>query len=244
MERLLNERKKEYIWNDYFGNIKKKYGMRVSKKNPLVIELDGKDVTASTTFSLIDNSKDSFLNIMEQTSKYFSSKYNCLAIFGVDEVSFIFENAETIINKINKNRNFMTDEIISVFSQYFFEYFNKLNTKQNIFWHGKAFSIPKQKVNSYILYKSQSILNVFTTYFLKKNMVKDAGHIKLDEKIERCKQIDYYKEVEKYSRGILYLNGGKVDLDEYLKGNIKIIEETKRTTDTYVDPTAFNELFE
>lgn len=232
-----------HSWNNYFGNIRAKYNMRVSKKKPLVIDLDGKNVTTSAFFSLLDNTKDGFLDIMEKTVTHFTYEYNCLAIFGVDEVSFIFDNAEAIIDKINKNRNFKADEIISIFSQYFFEYFNKLNEKQSIYWHGEIFSIPEQKVKSYIRYKSDSILNVFTTYFLKKNMIKDAGHIKLNEKIKLCNENNYYKDIEEYERGILYFKGERIDLDEYLNGDIKIIEETKKKIDTYVDPTSFNELF-
>lgn len=236
MEKMIDN---GHSWNDYFGNIRNKYNMRVSKKRPLVIDLDGKNVTTSEIFSLVDDSKDGFLDIMEQTVKHFTAEYNCLAIFGVDEVSFIFENAESIIDKINKSKNFKADEIISIFSQYFFEYFNKLNTKQTIYWHGKILSIPEQKIKSYILYKSQSILNVFTTYFLKKNMVKDAGHIKLDEKIKLCKENQYYKDIEQYERGIIYLKGERIDLEEYLKGNIVIINTTEKKKVEKLDLTEF-----
>lgn len=232
-----------HSWNNYFGNIRAKYNMRVSKKRPLVIDLDGKNVTTSAFFSLIDNSKDGFLDIMEQSVKHFTSEYNCLAIFGVDEVSFIFENAESIIDKINKNRNFKADEIISIFSQYFFEYFNKLNSKPSVYWHGEIFSIPEQKVKSYIKYKSESILNVFTTYFLKKNMIKDAGHIKLNEKIKLCEDTEYFKDIEEYEKGILYFRGMRIDLEEYLNGNIKTIKETQKENVEYLDLAAFDELF-
>ena len=74
-------------------------------------------------------------------------------------------------------------------------------------------------------------------------MIKDAGHIKLNEKIKLCNENNYYKDIEEYERGILYFKGERIDLDEYLNGDIKIIEETKKKIDTYVDPTSFNELF-
>ena len=91
--------KKRNIWNDYFGSIRKKYSMRVSPSKPLVIDLDGKNVTASKEFSLIDPSEGGFVDMMEQTAKHFSEEYNCLAIFGVDEISFIFNSAESIKKK-------------------------------------------------------------------------------------------------------------------------------------------------
>ena len=181
--------------------------MRVSKTKPLIIDLDGKNVTSNIEYSLIDNQQGSFFSIMEQVVKKFTKEYECMAIFGVDEVSFIFNSAAEIIDRINNNKNYKSDEIISIFSQYFFAEFNNLNTHEPIFWHGKCYSIEENKKTSYIKYKSQSILNVFTTYFLKKNGVKDAGNIKLDKKLEQCNSIDFYKDVEEYSEGILYYKG-------------------------------------
>lgn len=202
--------------------------MRVSKTKPLIIDLDGKNVTSNIEYSLIDNQQGSFLSIMEQVVKKFTKEYECMAIFGVDEVSFIFNSAAEIIDRINNNKNYKSDEIISIFSQYFFAEFNNLNTHEPIFWHGKCYSIEENKKTSYIKYKSQSILNVFTTYFLKKNGVKDAGNIKLDKKLEQCNSIDFYKDVEEYSEGILYYKGERISLDEYLNGNIKKMQEVKK----------------
>lgn len=51
MEKLIDEEIKKHSWNDYFGNIRKKYNMRVSQKNPLVIDLDGKNVICSFIYS-------------------------------------------------------------------------------------------------------------------------------------------------------------------------------------------------
>lgn len=167
---------KDIKWNDYFANIRKKYSMRVSKTKPLIIDLDGKNVTSNIEYSLIDNQQGSFLSIMEQVVKKFTKEYECMAIFGVDEVSFIFNSAAEIIDRINNNKNYKSDEIISIFSQYFFAEFNNLNTHEPIFWHGKCYSIEENKKTSYIKYKSQSILNVFTTYLYYK-----GERISLDE---------------------------------------------------------------
>lgn len=232
------------VWNSYFGNIRKKYDLKVSEKKPLVIFLDGKGVTTGNDFNLANNYKGGFIDIMEQTVAHFTAEYSCIALFGVDEVSFIFENAGSMIDKVNNNRNFKTNEITSVFSQYFFEYFNKLNSQNAVYWHARCHSIPEQKIESYIKFRSNAIFNTFTTYFLKKNMVKDAGHIKLDEKIKLCREKDSYKEIEEYAKGILYLNGERIELEEYLKGNIKVAEETKKENSAeYIDLSSFDELF-
>lgn len=232
---------KQNKWNDYFAKIRNKYSMRVSKTKPLIIDLDGKNVTSNAMYSLLDNQKGSFLDIVEQVVKKITYEYECMAIFGVDEISFIFDSAAGIIDKINNNKNYKSDEIISIFSQYFFNEFNNLNSKTTIFWHGKCYSIEENKKISYIKYKSQSILNVFLAYFLKKNGIKDAGNIKLDKKLELCNKIDFFKDVEQYSKGILYSKGKRIDLDEYLKGNIKQIGEVKKQPQIkFLDLNEFN----
>lgn len=232
---------KQNKWNDYFAKIRNKYSMRVSKTKPLIIDLDGKNVTSNAMYSLLDNQKGSFLDIVEQVVKKITYEYECMAIFGVDEISFIFDSATGIIDKINNNKNYKSDEIISIFSQYFFNEFNNLNSKTTIFWHGKCYSIEENKKISYIKYKSQSILNVFLAYFLKKNGIKDAGNIKLDKKLELSNKIDFFKDVEQYSKGILYYKGKRIDLDEYLKGNIKQIGEVKKQPQIkFLDLNEFN----
>lgn len=233
----------ECNWNDYFANLRNKYNMRVSSKNPLIINLDGKNITKGGIFSLLDNtSNNSFLGVMEKTVEYFTRKYNCISIFGTDEVSFIFEDPMILINDINSKENKKTDEIISMFSQYFFDYFNTLNEKEKIYWHGECFSIPAGKVNSYILYKMKSIKNVLTTYFLKKNGVKDAGKIKLEQKIEECKKYDYYESnLKDILNGILYYKGERIDNEEYLQGNIKVISKTPKKDNTdFLDLSSWN----
>ena len=232
---------KQNKWNDYFAKIRNKYSMRVSKTKPLIIDLDGKNVTSNAMYSLLDNQKGSFLDLVEQVVKKITYEYECMAIFGVDEISFIFDSASEIIDKINNNKNYKSDEIISIFSQYFFNEFNNLNSKTTIFWHGKCYSIEENKRISYIKYKSQSIFNVFLAYFLKKNGIKDAGNIKLDKKLELCNKIDFFKDVEQYSKGILYYKGKRIDLDEYLKGNIKQIGEVKKQPQIkFLDLNEFN----
>ena len=62
------------MWQSYFFQIQSKYNMRVSLKEPLVIRLDGKNITKNKDFDLINNYEGSFVNILEKTVKYFSRK--------------------------------------------------------------------------------------------------------------------------------------------------------------------------
>lgn len=106
---------KKYNWNDYFANLRKKYNMRISLKKALIINLDGKGTTTNKFVSLIDKNDNGFLGMMEKTVKFFSYKYNCIAIFGTDEVSFIFETPLNLIKDLNEDLNTKSDEVISIF---------------------------------------------------------------------------------------------------------------------------------
>ena len=114
------------MWNNYFAQIRKKYSMRVSLKEPLVINLDGKDVTKNKNISLLIKHDNGFLDAMEKTVIHFTEKYDCISIFGADEVSFIFLKPIDLIKDLNSDNNNSSNEIIAVFSQYFFDYFNSI----------------------------------------------------------------------------------------------------------------------
>ena len=228
MEEKVLDRK----WYNYFSNMRNKYNMRVSANKPLIIFLDAKDSTKNSRY-LLKGKKNGFFYSMELTAKYFSKRYNCISIWGNDEISFIIEDIDNFIDSINNEKSYRTHDIASVFSQYFFEYFNNVYEGETVYWHCKCFNIAKEKVQSYIRFKSKTISKGITAIFLKQNGVRNAYGIKLEEKIEMCKKYENYFLIEEYKDGILYYNGNKMDLNEYLKGNVVILEEEKANTDFF-----------
>lgn len=193
------------MWNDYFWQLQKKYSMRLSTKDPLVIRFDGKNVTKNESINLLYNNNGSFLNAMEKTAWYFSRKYNCYAIYGTDEISFVITNPKIVFEDLDKTMTNHSNEVISLFSQYFFEYFNSYYDGEKIFFHGKCFSIPSGKIVSYIKYRSKNIKNVITTYFLKQNNIR-MGNDKLSERIDRCSKFKEYNILKEIENGSLYYN--------------------------------------
>lgn len=129
-----------------------------------------------------------------------------------------------VIEDLDKDKVNRVNEITALFSQYFFDYFNNLNKNIKIFWHGKCFSINKDKVKSYVRFRSKIIKNVMTTYFLR-NKGKYMGNAKIEEKENECIKYPDYKVLEKIQNGTLYFDGQKIDLGEFYNGNIKVIEE-------------------
>ena len=216
------------MWNNYFLQIRKKYSMRVSSKEPLIINFDGKDVTKNKDFNILEEYKGSFRYAICLAAKYFSNKYKCLCIYGGDEISFIFENPMDLINDINSDNNTFSTEIISVFSQYFYKYFNDKYANGPVYWHCKCSNIPKGKIKSYIRYRSLTIFELSLTYFLKRKEFKDAGKIALAKKIQKCNEIPEYKKIEKFAKGRLYISGEQVDLEHFLNNKIVKLPDIKR----------------
>ena len=227
------------MWNSYFFQIQSKYSMRVSFKNPLVIRLDGKDVTKNKKYDLLNNYEGNFRNTLEKTAEFFTKKYKCLAILGSDEISFIFTDPLVVISDLDKEKWNTSNEIISVFSQYFFDYFNEHNKQSKVFWHGKCFSIKNEKINSYIKFRSSVIKNVMTTYFLSKYNIK-MGKEKQEKREIECKKLQGYDVLEDIQNGVLYLEGDRIDITEFYKGNIKKVKSIEhKSSDLYIDLTNF-----
>ena len=227
------------MWNSYFFQIQSKYSMRVSFKNPLVIRLDGKDVTKNKKYDLLNNYEGNFRNTLEKTAEFFTRKYKCLAILGSDEISFIFTDPLVVISDLDKEKWNTSNEIISVFSQYFFDYFNEHNKQSKVFWHGKCFSIRNEKINSYIKFRSSIIKNVMTTYFLSKYNIK-MGKEKQEKREIECKKLQGYEVLEDIQDGVLYLEGDRIDIIEFYKGNIKKVKSKEhKSSDLYIDLTNF-----
>lgn len=213
------------MWNNYFFQIQKKYDMRISTKEPFVIRFDGKKVTRNKEIDLLDMYEGSFFDKLLKTANMFSEKYNCYALFGADEISFIIPNPVLVINDLegDDNSNY-SHELLALFTQNFFDYFNHFDTSKKIFWHGKCFSISHDKIISYIRYRTTIIKNVMVTYLLKKNNLNSS--LTLLKKEEMCKGLPEYFNFNKIKNGILCFNGEKISLSDFINNGIVIKEET------------------
>lgn len=226
-------------WSSYFDKIKNKYNLKLNRNQPIVIFLDGKDITKSFQHDLISENKNSFNDVFEQTIKYFSKKFDCIAISGVDEVSFIIENTEKLNNFIGL-KQYKVQDIVSTFSQYFYKYFNDKYVGTPIYWHCKCSNIPTGKIKSYIRYRSLTIFELNLTYFLKRKQFKNAGKIALAEKKEKCNEMPDYAQLKPFEKGKLYINGQPVELGAFLDDKIiKLPEIQREETSSFLDLTNF-----
>lgn len=225
-------------WNNYFGNIENKYNLKMTDSKPIVIFLDAKDITKSMNHNLITENKNSFNDIFEQTIKYFTIKLDCMAISGVDEVSFIFEDGKKI-KEFVASKKYKAHELVSVFSQCFYKYFNDRYKSEPIYWHCKCSNIPKGKIKSYIKFRNISIIDLKLAYFLKRKQVKNAGKITLSEKEKKCNEFAEYKKYERFAKGNLYIKGQRVDIEAFLNDQIVELPEIEREEITLFDINNF-----
>ncbi|MBQ3145721.1 MAG: hypothetical protein IJB90_04040 [Clostridia bacterium] len=226
-------------WNNYFCNIENKYNLKMSDNKPIVIFLDGKDITKSMNHSLITENKNSFNDVFEQTVKYFTVELNCMAILGVDEVSFIIEDSKKLKEFVS-SKKYKSHEIISIFSQCFYKYFNDRYKNAPIYWHCKCLNIPKGKIKSYIKFRNLSIFDLKLTYFLKRKQVKNAGKIPLAKKEQECSEFREYENIKEFTKGNLYIKGQRIDIDAFLNNRIVELPDIEREEEIiYLDINNF-----
>ena len=214
-------------WSNYFCDIANKYNMRLSKSKPIVVFIDGKDITKSFKHDLVYQNKNSFNDVFNNVVKDFSKQFDCKAICGVDEVSFIFEDARALEKKI-KIDTLRCQEIVSVISQIFYKNFKEKYTLDTVYWHCKCSNIPKGKVNSYIRYRSQTIYELSLTYFLKRKQQRNAGQIDIAIKQQMCEKYEDYEQFKKYEKGNMYINGHRIDTQAFIDGKIEELSDIQR----------------
>lgn len=78
-----------------------------------------------------------------------------------------------------------------------------------------------------------------TTYFLSKYNIK-MGKEKQEKREIECKKLQGYEVLEDIQNGVLYLEGDRIDIIEFYKGNIKKVKSTEhKSSNLYIDLTNF-----
>lgn len=235
----MEERTIDRKWFNYFSNMRNKYNMRLSENKPIVVSLNAKYAFEKNR-DLLYEKENKFYETMEHVVKYFTTRYSCVAIWGYNEISFLIEKTGNFIETINNEKNYRTHDIASIFSQYFFEYFNKLYEEEDVYWNCRCFNIKTEKILSYLKYKSKEIQKKVISNFLKKKVIEE-NRMSLVEKLKKCKEYEEFRNIEECEEGLLYYIGKKIDLHEYLNGRIIVLKDNKVSED-FFDLTNFDNL--
>ena len=203
---------------NFFKNIENRYKSKISVKKPLVIRFDGKGITKNPFINLLDEKEGSFSDALKKTAKFISGKYRCISFISGDELNLVFENPLTLISyiksvDIQKINSLLTQELFYIFNKY-------INAVKPIYFDCRCFNIPKDKIDSYLLYRVNSASNTAIQYFAKKNIDKELRHGKhLDFIINYLENnIPSYAERTVYQReGFIYIKGNKIIPSKYFK---------------------------
>lgn len=153
---------------NYFKTVELKYKYQLSKKNPIVVRFDGKNITKSKQYDISQKNQFS-INLIETTKRIVKEFNHCIAYVAMDEVNFIFQEPKEFFDYYTDNSDSL-QYCLSIFQQHFLSIFWK--EMPNIFFGVSMFNIPKDKINSYIAYRKTSAYNVAITYFAKRHLEK------------------------------------------------------------------------
>ena len=204
---------------NYFKTIEDKYSCKVSLEKPIIIRLDGKDVTKNPSIDILSTEKKSFSDALKFTAKYLSLKYNCIVICSTDELSCIFLDGNEFKKRFKSNK---CQKSSSLLSQEVFLIFNKYYEKSIIFFDARAFNIPRDKIVSYIKYRVISAKNVNITYLSKKAfpyiLRKNKKMIQLENMLLNTRFSSILNQ-EYINKGYIFFNGEIIDTDELLSSD-------------------------
>ena len=195
---------------NYFKTWENLYCKYFDKNKPLVLRFDAVSTTRSTEINIQHQDVGTFSYALINTAKELSLKYNTIVFCGTDEINLILIDIPQIFN------NKKVQRISSVFSQEIFQIFNKYYKEKIIFFDGKCFNIPYDKIVSYIHYRQLSTKLVNYTYFAKRHLKKSQYVNQKLSVIETfVNNTDSYVDYQYFQEGLTYLNGKLINIDDY-----------------------------
>lgn len=206
---------------NYFKILEDKYKTRLSVKSPIIIRLDGKNICKNKEINMIDESENGFAYALKKTGLYLSRKFECVALVASDEINLIILDP----NKLKRIYGHLEcQKVSSLVAQEVYFIFNSNFHQEQILFDARAFNIPDNKINSYIIHRSQTANNVYTIYYAKKilSYPERAGlkSSELDKFL--CQISEEFKHRSTHNRvGTIYINGNNVSLETSLNSNIK-----------------------
>lgn len=217
---------------DYFQLVENKYLSRLKPDSYIAVRLDG--VNICKTQNLISLKEGSFSYALHKTAKEISARYECICYAGSDELSVVFTVSQVldIFDKLE------VQKVSSILGQIVFEEFNKHFNKatyknnESVFFDARSFSIPKNKLDTYILHRKALTHNSLTIHYAKhylcyeQKLAYNTYNIKLPELKNVLNKIapKYKKLDNSVVYGTIYKNGKettefplyKIDIEEYV----------------------------
>lgn len=184
---------------NYFKTIENKYRNQLSKNKPLVIRIDGKNITKSWKYDLFH--ENGFLNITEMIARNMIKYFNkCKIYVALDEINFIFEDPNVFFDRYeDTDALYCSNIFLQDFVKIFWNYYPEVKFGISIF------NIENDKINSYLKYRKSCCYNAAVYYYCKRNLPKDVYvNKKLSDIVKYLKENNLYQQLEDNK---LFLNG-------------------------------------
>lgn len=207
---------------DFFSKIENKYNIELSKNRPIILRYDARNTTKNTKINLLDENIGTFSYSLKKTAKQISFKYKCLTYVACDEINIIIYDIDKFLKFFKSN---YAQEITSTLAQEISHIFHQYYKKKFILFAGRAFSVYKDNINSYLIYRKHTNVSVLTTYYIKKY---GEGNINIYKKSYNdlhnlaINKIKGYKDRNNFQKeGICYYNGLEFCIEDILNSKIE-----------------------
>lgn len=201
---------------EFFSKIEDKYNIGLKTDRCIVLRFDARNTTKNKKINLLDESEGSFSYALKKTSKNFTSKYPYLYIYvAVDEINIIVLDSKKFLKRFKSNN---AQEITCTISQELsFEFHKYFNGR--ILFAGRSFSVYKDNLNSYLIYRKHTNVPTLSIYFIKRFSTINRIGVKFPDLDKYAiDNIKGYKERTTYQKeGLIYYKGMEFELEEILK---------------------------
>ena len=190
---------------NYFGTLEYKFTNYIHLNKPIVIRLDGENVTKNKEIDMLNQDVGEFAYALIMMARILSKKFHTFVYCGMDEIDFIFTDTSGLKERF-KNRK--VQRLSSIMSQEVFFIFNQYYKYESIYFDAKCFNIPFSKIYSYFIYRQKSAWCVNNTYVAKRHLKKiDYADISLNEICEKLE-----KKCPEINRDYIYFKQGLIFL--------------------------------
>lgn len=161
-----------------FPELEKEYRSFLSDSHPLVIRLDGKNVTKKHKKYPLTN-EHGFTWHLYQTGKSLAANKNCLIYAGLDEISFLYPDPADFLFEFDDSNTMYCS---AIFLQRFCQIFWKIYP--NVLFGMSVFQLPRaEDCPDYIAYRKKLVYWAALTWLAKEYLSKENYHLKTEEEV-------------------------------------------------------------
>lgn len=165
--------------NEYFKELEQNHRIFLSLKLPVVIRLDGKDITKNhKKYPLMDI--HGFTCYLNKIGKKIVSRKTCMIYTALDEINFIFSDSREFFHAFDDtNSLYCAGIFLQQFCKEFWKYYPEVKFGISIF------SIPKDKIDEYVNYRKELCKTAAVFYFAKENLTVQEYKGKTEQELIR-----------------------------------------------------------